>query len=216
MKSKILSCTRMFLDTSMHYSGLLFRNKKLEQDLNDAKLDYVRKFRDVCASLMVTAKIDFRRYDLFEIAGDMLQQDTRLSDDAYRAQCAALGREHCQELDENFEEVSSVDARKIEKPRDHSGFVDPESREPTELIIFLPENPCDVDDVEGYEDAMIERINEVVEPMNLRCMSCLVRHSPVCVFVGVVRPVDVALFVKQHRGKMMHNFTPKKFDMFSE
>ena len=206
----------MFINTSMYYSELLFHKKELGKNLNDAKVDHMRKFRDVCATLMVTAKTDFMKYDLFEIAGDMMQQYSRLSDNDYRAQCAELGKEHAQKLDENFEEVSSIDARNVHSPRDRTGFVDPESREDTDLIIFLPEHPCDVDDVEGYEDAMIERINEFVEPMNLRCMSCLVGHSPVCVFVGVARPVDVALFVKRHRGKMMRNFTTKKFDMFSE
>ncbi|MGY6567784.1 MAG: hypothetical protein ACXIVE_02205 [Salinarimonas sp.] len=200
----------------MYYSELLFHKKELGKNLNDAKVDHMRKFRDVCATLMVTAKTDFTKYDLFEIAGDMLQQDSRLSDNDYRAQCAELGKEHAQKLDENFDEVSSIDVNKVENTLDRSGVVDPESREFTDLIIFLPEHPCDVDDVEGYEDAMIERINELVEPMNLTCTNCLVGHSPVCVLIGVARPVDVALFVKRHRGKMMYNFTNKKFDMFSK
>lgn len=213
---KIGSFVRMFLSAYLHFSGLNIDNVMLKRKMLDAKLDYMRKLRDIAAALIMTAQINFDDFSLDQILGDLLQLNERLSDKAHAAQCEALGKQQSQKLDENFDDVLAIEARTSASLRRSSHFIEPESHELTNVIIFLPENPCDVDDVEGYEDAMIERINEFVESMNLTCTNCVSRRSPVCVLIGLVRPIDIAIFVKNHRGQMMYNFTNKTFDMPSE
>lgn len=213
---KIYNFVSMLLSAYLYYAGLSIDDNMLKRKMLDAKLDYMRKLRDVAAALIMTAQINFDDFSLQQILGDLLQLNERLSDKAHAAKCEELGKQQSQKLDENFDEVISIEARTSASLRRSSHFIEPESHELTNLIIFLPENPCDVDDVEGYEDAMIERINEFVESMNLTCTNCVSRRSPVCVLVGLVRPIDIAIFVKNHGGQMMYNFTNKRFDMSSE
>lgn len=207
---------RIFLSAYLYFSGLKIDEMTLKRKMLDAKLDYMRKLRDVAAALVMTAQINFDDFSLHKILGDLLQLNERLSDKAYAAKCEDLGKQQSQQLDENFDDVIAIEARNSASLRRRSHFIDPASHELTNLIIFLPENPFDVDDVEGYEDAMIERINEFVESMNLTCTNCVSRRSPVCVLVGLVRPIDIAIFVKNHGGQMMYNFTNKTFDMSSD
>jgi len=206
---------RMFLSAYLCFAGLNIDKMMLKRKMLDAKLDYMRKLRDVAAALIMTAQINFDDFSLQQILGDLLQLNERLSDKAYAAKCEDLGKQQSQQLDDNFDDVLAIEARTSASLRRSSNFIDPESHEFTNVIIFLPENPYDLYDIE-HEEEMIERINDVVSSMNLMCTNCVGERSPVCVLVGFARPIDIALFVKKYRGQMMYNFTNKSFDMPSE
>lgn len=207
---------RMFLSAYLYYAGLNIDDMMLKRKMLDAKLDYMRKLRDIAAALIMTAQINFDDFSLRQILGDLLQLNERLSDKAYAGKCEELGKQQSQKLDENFDDVLAIEARTSASLRRSSHFTDPESHELTNLIIFLPENPSDMYDISDNEETTIERINNVVTSMNLKCTNCVGERSPVCVLIGLARPIDIALFVKNHGGQMMYNFTNKRFDMFSE
>ena len=207
---------RMFLSAYLYYAGLNIDDMMLKRKMLDAKLDYMRKLRDIAAALIMTAQINFDDFSLHQILGDLLQLNKRLSDKAHAAQCEALGKQQSQKLDENFDDVLAIEARTSTSLRRSSHFIEPELDEMCHVLVILPENPHDLYDIEDDEDAMIERINDVVSSMNLTCTNCVSSRSPVCVLVGLARPIDIALFVKRHGGQMMYNFTNKTFDMPSE
>lgn len=213
---KIYNFVSMLLSASLYYAGLSIDDNMLKRKMLDAKLDYLRKLRDIAAALIMTAQINFDEFSLQQILGDLLQLNERLSDKAYAEKCEALAKKQSQKLDENFDDVIAIEARTTASLRRSNHFIEPELDEMCHVLVILPENPYDQYDIEGDEDAMIECINDVVASMNLTCTNCVGGRSPVCVLIGLARPIDIALFVKNHRGEMMYNFTNKRFNCLDE
>jgi len=213
---KIIDAIKMMLASKAHRIQLLIDWRSVRQKHDDAKLDYERKKRDVSASVVKTSGIEIDDNNLFEYLGDFIGSKQRLCDPIYASECAARGKLHEVELEFAFDNVISIEKRMDRSLNMTNGDIDPLFDVKTNIMIVLPQNPCDTDDLDGDDDAVIMRIDSVVNALNLICTNCVSGKSPVCILIGCVKPIDVALFVKNNGGKMIFNVTNILHDAFDD
>jgi len=203
----VVKAVKLMIASQAYFIQLITEWGFIKQKRDNANLDYERKSRDVSAAIMKAANIEINEDNLFEYLGDFINAKQRVRDRDYARKCAELGKAHESELDFAFHNVVSIEEHLSDNPAMIDGNIDPFFDVKTNLLVVMPQNPCPTDDLNGDEEAIIARVNSVVNEMNLICTNCVSDKSPVCILIGCAQPIDIALFVKSNRGKMIFNVT---------
>lgn len=196
---------------------LLFDSETLKSNYEEANLNHEKNFRDVCLSFLKASDVDLSVYDHKAVLGDLIKMPQRLRDPEYAAMCKEIGEKQEVALDEAYEAAKNLDERlHAQRPLVDRTFTDSEKNNLQNVIAVLPENPFEDEYYSNcsYDEAH-EHVNEMVECLGLNCVQCATSELPICILIGVTKPLYIADFVGAWNGFIIPNTTSYYCDPLS-